>query len=238
MVAENAECFIDEAQMWLNSRNFAANTINDLAVFQQSRKQGLNLYWVCQHFNRIDVAVREVTSYYNLCTPFVGGTVLVRKYTPDDMSKPVSRFIFKKGKYLYDEYWTTECIGGRDGEGYQFGALTEGGVVKLQRGTLTPNRIMFWYDWDPDRGSFAGSFSVPIEEEFKVWEQLARGFQVNNGKMFTYRRFAQIEGRIYWTDSLQDWVEREYNFWSEIETSKVGQMIAKVEDTVFKRFSI
>ena len=52
---------VDEAQVWFNSRTFKENT-SELAAWQQSRKRGADLVWVAQHENRVDTAIRELTS--------------------------------------------------------------------------------------------------------------------------------------------------------------------------------
>jgi len=53
---------IDEAQVWFPSRGYEGNT-SELTHWQQSRKRGADLLWIAQHENRIDKALRELTSH-------------------------------------------------------------------------------------------------------------------------------------------------------------------------------
>lgn len=228
IVAENAICVIDEAQMWLGSRAWAGNGVEDLAVFQQSRKNGLDLICIAQHWKRIDTAVREVCAFYHECRNVFGKYTSVRTYTPDDLEKPLGKKIFKHSQLLYGQYWTTEVIGARDGKGYQFGAASTGGVVTLENGRLTPNRTMFYTDF--------GNYSVPIEQKDEEFMRLAKLYNFSNGSFFVTRDFASVEGQIFFTDEdEQVHSAKDYKLLDQLVDSKLGQTVLRVEDRLLGR---
>lgn len=125
--ADNCDCFIDEAQMWFSARNWTRTTQIELGVFQQHRKNGMNMYWIAQHENRVDVAMREITAYYNRVRKF-GDFILVSRFTPDDAKTCMGRRLFF-GPRLYDRYDTKTIIGAKDGEGYKAGRSAAYGVA-------------------------------------------------------------------------------------------------------------
>ena len=222
--AENAYCVIDEAHMWLNSRAFKTNSIEDLAVFQQSRKQGLDLTCVVQHEGRLDIAIKEVASYLYRCKSILGKWTLVKKYAMDDLTKPLSRFVFRHNDDLYSHYWTTEVIGGRDGSKYQFGAASTGGVSKLDNGRITPTHYMIWTEFGTETCRF---------DEFNArWDQIAKMYNRVRGKFFTWRPFAFIDGGIYWTDE-----ERETEAYTVIDAMLDSRILRGVE-SVERRFGM
>jgi hypothetical protein len=118
--AGNCLAVIDEAHMWFSARNWTKTAQLELAVFQQSRKEGIDLLWVAQHEARVDVAIREVTAYYWRCRHF-GRLCVASKVTPDDAHKVIGREFFLLGDHLTRHYYTEERIGDRDGVGYGFG---------------------------------------------------------------------------------------------------------------------
>lgn len=118
--AGNCLAVIDEAHMWFSARNWTKTQQHELAVFQQSRKEGLDLLWIAQHENRVDVAVREVTAFLWRCRR-VGRFIVCRQTTPDDPKQVTGRKIFRIDPGLYQHYFTEERIGDRDGTGYGFG---------------------------------------------------------------------------------------------------------------------
>lgn len=117
---DNCMCVIDEAQMWFGSRNWRKNTQAELAVFQQHRKQGMDLLWICQHENRVDTALKELTAFYwrvrNL-----GNWILAVKVSPDEPKIVLARRVFLASPRLWQHYHTEEIIGLRDGDGYRLG---------------------------------------------------------------------------------------------------------------------
>lgn len=64
---------VDEAQMWFGSRTWDKNT-GELGSWQQSRKRGADLIWIAQHENRVEVAIRELTTI--IWRPRIVGPVL------------------------------------------------------------------------------------------------------------------------------------------------------------------
>jgi len=199
MQAENAVVFIDEAQMWFNSREFKTMEVGDMAVFQQSRKNGLDMFWIAQHEARVDTVLRELTSYYYKCKPAFGSYVSVRKVVPDEPDKVVERVVFKKRKYLFDQYWTSEVIGRRDGTGYRFGSLLKGGMTRLDKGRLMPTHVKFVMGLKPD-GSYIRTELVPLDKADQRFISILQGFEPGS---VWFVDIAIIEGREYVTSEVQ-----------------------------------
>jgi len=99
---------VDEAQVWFGSRDFAKNT-SELHNWQQSRKRGADLLWIAQHENRVDVAIRELTSI--LWRPRIIGPVLIaRGETLEGLKMGLDFFMHRK---FFGAYHTDQVIGGR-----------------------------------------------------------------------------------------------------------------------------
>jgi hypothetical protein len=118
--ADNKLCMIDEAYMWFNSRNYREQSTGDLAVFKQSRKNGMDLVCIDQAFERVDVAIREVTAFV-WKTKKVGQFFVLKKFEPGRENKPLARKVWRFQPELARHYWTEQYIGSRDGDGYGFG---------------------------------------------------------------------------------------------------------------------
>lgn len=121
-IAEAGNCLavIDEAHMWFSARTWTKTNQLELSVFQQHRKEGVDLIWIAQHEARVDVAIREVTAFIWKHRK-LGGFCAATQVTPDEPRKPLKRSFFKLGNHLFRHYFTEERIGFRDGEGYGFG---------------------------------------------------------------------------------------------------------------------
>ncbi|MEI7986301.1 MAG: zonular occludens toxin domain-containing protein [Armatimonadota bacterium] len=223
--AENALCVIDEAQMWLGSRTWDKRSVDDLAVFQQSRKNGLDLICIAQHHKRIDVAVREVCAYLYQCRSAFGNWASVRKYSMDDHTKVIHKRIFKRDKSLFDHYWTTEVIGAADGTGYRFGAATQGGIVRLENGNLTPNMVEFRA---PDFNRL-----VPIDQADEEWWRIVKLYG-GKGYICDMRPLAVIEGKKYYTDENRPVGAEDYGLVQQIIDSRFGQNVLKIEDKIMR----
>lgn len=135
MNAENALCVVDEAQMWFNSRSWKDNTTADLAVFQQSRKNGLDLIIVVQNEARVDVGIRELAAYHVKCQKLFDKWIVAKTYVWEK-DKPLSKEFFRIKPSLFNHYFTQEIIGERDGRGYRFGAL--GNFSTITNGKIDP----------------------------------------------------------------------------------------------------
>ncbi len=58
---------IDEAGIFINSRNFKNIPLNLLSDLRQSRKDGIDVFWVSQTDNEVDKQWRELTQYFIFC---------------------------------------------------------------------------------------------------------------------------------------------------------------------------
>jgi len=81
----------------------------ELAVFQQSRKEGLDLVWIAQHEARVDVAIREVTAFIWRHRMF-GKYCVCSKASPDEPKVVLSRKILRLSPDLHRHYFTEERI--------------------------------------------------------------------------------------------------------------------------------
>jgi len=139
-IAEAGNCLavIDEAHMWFSARTWTKTQQLELAVFQQSRKEGLDLIWIAQHEARVDVAIREVTAFIWRHRMF-GNYIVCSKVSPDEPKVVLGRKILRLSPDLHRHYFTEERIGTRDGEGYAMGggdAYRRGAAAPLLGGDL------------------------------------------------------------------------------------------------------
>lgn len=121
--ATNCLAVIDEAHMWFSARKWTQTEQSDLAAFQQHRKEGMDVIWIAQHESRVDVAIRELTAFIWRHRK-LGRFVIASKVTPDEPKKVIDRRFVAIRPELYNNYFTEERIGFRDGSGYKFGAGT------------------------------------------------------------------------------------------------------------------
>lgn len=67
---KNGEVFFDEAHMAIDARDFAKLPKDFKTKLTQSRKYGLNLHFISQHSQQIDIAVRRLANEYVQHTKF------------------------------------------------------------------------------------------------------------------------------------------------------------------------
>lgn len=123
---DNGLVVLDEAHMMFSSRNWSATTQAQLGLFQQHRKLGIDLIWIAQSANRVDVALRELTAFEHRHRR-MGKLVLVRVVDPmqagTEKEKTIRRNVFAITPLLTNSYWTEERIGNLTGQGAGFGRL-------------------------------------------------------------------------------------------------------------------
>jgi len=115
---------LDEAHMLFSARNWSATTQDQLALFQQHRKLGIDVIRVAQSASRVDVALRELTAFETRHKR-VGKTCLWRMVDPavpeSAKEKTIKRGFFMISELLTRHYYTEERIGGKTGAGAGFG---------------------------------------------------------------------------------------------------------------------
>ncbi|MBN9503118.1 MAG: hypothetical protein BGO01_07875 [Armatimonadetes bacterium 55-13] len=131
--AGNCLAVIDEAHMWFSARSWTKTNQAELSVFQQHRKEGMDVVWIAQHEGRVDVAVRELTAFIWRHKK-LGRFCIASRVTPDEPKKVLQRRIIRIGPSLAQHYFTEERIGFKDGEGYKFG----GGKAYARKGGSVP----------------------------------------------------------------------------------------------------
>lgn len=88
---KNGVILMDEAQVYLNSRNW--ETLDEQFVYklQQHRHHGLDIWGTVQNVKRLDVVMRELVSHYYECRILnflILKFILVRQYDIRDAEKP------------------------------------------------------------------------------------------------------------------------------------------------------
>lgn len=130
---------VDEAQMWFNSREFAGNTA-ELGSWQQSRKRGADLVWVAQHVNRVDVAIRELTTV--IWRPRIIGPFLVaRGETPEG---DAAGFDIGVARYYRGAYYTDQVIGGRSDRAARLARVVPAVYIEPDLEVQSPSHM--WVD--------------------------------------------------------------------------------------------
>lgn len=84
---------IDEAHLWFSSRQSLKLPPSWLAGLSQTRKRGWDLYWAAQHESRVDRVLRDVSSWFWLCSSWFkhqGHAVVFKQecYEPERFRNP------------------------------------------------------------------------------------------------------------------------------------------------------
>lgn len=133
--AEDALCVIDEAHMWFGSRAWKEQSVGDLGVFQQHRKNGLDMLIITQDKARVDTVIRELAAWEIKCSKLFGKWIIAKTYVAD-RPRPVQREVFRIRPGLFNHYFTSEIIGERDGKKYRFGSI--GVRTEIVDGQIAP----------------------------------------------------------------------------------------------------
>lgn len=107
----NAFVVLDEAHMWFPARGYSQTTQAELGIFQQHRKAGLEMVWVAQHEARIDIALRELTTYVHYVKKLGPVNICI---TCEGVSNRVLRRRLFLGALHYGSYYTEERVLQRD----------------------------------------------------------------------------------------------------------------------------
>lgn len=115
---------LDEAHMLFSSRNWSSTTQGQLALFQQHRKLGIDVIWVAQSAQRVDVALRELTAFETRHRR--AGRLIIHKTVDPSLpensrEKVIRRGFFPLTEILTRHYYTEERIGDKTGAGAGFG---------------------------------------------------------------------------------------------------------------------
>lgn len=137
--SEDSLCVVDEGHRWFNCRSWQRNGEDDLGVFQQSRKDGLDLLVISQHYERVDLVIRQCCHWYYRCRPIgpttrYGRFFSVHRHTieGDKKSRDFGRKLFFASAKWWDAYLTEERIGRADGRGYGLGRSSRYGRLRYR----------------------------------------------------------------------------------------------------------
>lgn len=101
MAIKSGEIFIDEAQIYLNSRDWKSLPSELMYKLQQHRKQGLNIWGAVQNVKRIDTVCRElVNSIFELRR--VSYLFVQQEFDIEDIDK-TKRHCYSRKFFLFDK---------------------------------------------------------------------------------------------------------------------------------------
>jgi hypothetical protein len=106
---KQGEIIIDEAQIYMNSRDWKNLPKIMQYKLQQHRKQGLNIHGAVQNVRRIDTVARELVNSVYQCKILLGRLFFVKEYDIEDIDKETRKsysislyFLNKKLANCYD----------------------------------------------------------------------------------------------------------------------------------------
>jgi hypothetical protein len=102
-------------------------------MFQQHRKNGIDLYYTVQDPGQMDAEVRRLTHYWHVVKRFKSAykshLVIDTVYYGPDLDKPQRKPAWRRPYVItpwdYKSYWTEQLIGDREGNGYDLGKLAK-----------------------------------------------------------------------------------------------------------------
>ena len=202
--AYNCLAVIDEAHMWFSARSWTKTQQLELSIFQQHRKEGLDLWWIAQHENRVDVAIREVTAFIWRVRRF-GRYVVASKRTPDDMKHVLSRKVWVLTPAVFQHYFTEERIGDREGNGYGLGRgaayarSVDAAPILGESMQLRPNRYRVEFPTTVRyfRGSESDAVASALFQAYAQWRDC--GAPKSFGRLLS-AFYRSPEGRLYEID--------------------------------------
>jgi hypothetical protein len=172
MDADNALCVVDEAGVWFPARQYHEQTKEDLGVFMQSRKSGLDLLLIAQHPDQIDKAIRDVCHVFQKAIR-LGPLNLIKWHDWSERKKKGYRYQwYLPSQRLLESYYTEEAIGNRSGQNNRLGRTTEYGKLAW-RWRVSPTAEV-----------------ITIQESRSIQAQL-RGYRVTAG-MIRKGRFLEL----------------------------------------------
>lgn len=119
----------DEVGAYFDSRAYAKFPEDVRIKLQQSRKDGLNLFYTVQAYSRADLILKQLTNFLLECHS-IFNIFWVTEYFPEEYEKPMNAkhrgtFFYLGTKKLYSYYNTKQKIGQHFGLDYQFPLMTE-----------------------------------------------------------------------------------------------------------------
>jgi len=84
---KKGEIFIDECQIYMNSRDWKTLPQAFQYKLQQHRKHGVNIHGAVQNVRRIDSVARELVNSIFVCKRTLGRLFILREYDIEDVDK-------------------------------------------------------------------------------------------------------------------------------------------------------
>jgi zona occludens toxin (predicted ATPase) len=106
----------DELQMIAPSRLFRQLPTSYFALWTQGRHMGIDLWFTCQNFHRVDVSIRGVTNFVWVCKRVFGKIHKAELFDADDIerermrAKPLKKRWFIESKRVYRIYDTMHMV--------------------------------------------------------------------------------------------------------------------------------
>jgi hypothetical protein len=106
----------DELQMIAPSRAFRSLPTSYFQLWTQGRHMGIDFWYTCQSFHRVDVSIRSVTNYVWVCKRVFGRYHVAKMYDADDIErerrkvKPLKTKHFLLNKRIFRSYDTFHMV--------------------------------------------------------------------------------------------------------------------------------
>lgn len=111
---KDAVVIIDEAQLVAPSSSHAHFPMVAKMGMSHARKNGLDVYWISQHEDRVNRTLRDLTTSMILCESYFNGTFFrAVEWAPEDFrkrKKHVSKQWYRRRSAISDLYSTSELI--------------------------------------------------------------------------------------------------------------------------------
>ena len=176
----NVVILLDEVHIMLDSRSSMKKSSKVISFWlNQSRKQGIKIFYTTQHLHQIDKRLRSATDFFCFCDGIKylhkgkESFIVLNTLTDGENSRP-ERFL---GNKFFKYYDTNEVISFMDSEPVTSGHGEESKPVSSKK----PERLRNSKKKESKEGSFVPEFAIPQKEEevkpedFDDLEELYKG---------------------------------------------------------------
>jgi len=215
---------LDEGHSWFFSRDYSQTGQGELLMFQQHRKNGIDLWFTVQAPGQLDAEIRRLTHYWHVVKRFGKRFGIDTVYFGPDLEsqarKPIYRrpFVLTPGDYA--AYWTEQLVGDREGNGYDLGRLAKDPVPVLygrRPGRLFGKELRYV---EPDTvvvSCYNCSVRVPWMGDVEHVLEVLRGFEGAGCRLLAFPYALEFELEV----------KRERVKWSWPDYYRAGHPIAK-----------
>lgn len=146
----NALVIIDEAGSWFNARAWKDTPREVFSWMTQSRKQGLSLWYTCQHLSMVDKTLRLLTNIEFRHERWFGNLIRERAYEPGSGEHCGTRW-FRINPRVYKAYDTLEVMGAGTGDASHRGLANGVARVDVDSVVASGGRDDVWVREEAER---------------------------------------------------------------------------------------